>query len=72
MKKVECFKIQLLESNRAFDLSKARSLLKIMCGKTSLLSEPTSIVADPFLFVKQGNLYLFYEEKNYIIKVQFL
>lgn len=64
MKKVECFKIQLLESNRDFDLSKARSLLKIMCGKTSLLSEPTSIVADPFLFVKQGNLYLFYEDKK--------
>lgn len=64
MKKVECFKIQLLESNRYFDLSKARSLLKIMCGKTSLLSEPTSIFADPFLFVKQGTLYLFYEDKK--------
>lgn len=64
MKKVECFKIQLLESNRDFDLSKARSLLKIMCGKTSLLNEPTSIVADPFLFVKQGTLYLFYEDKK--------
>lgn len=60
MKKIECFKIQLF----TVESGKAQSILKIENAKNSIFREPTIIVADPFLFVHNDKLFLFYEKKK--------
>ena len=60
MNKIECFKIQLF----TIENGKRQSILQIKNDKHTLFSEPTVIVADPFLFVHDGYLYLFYEQKK--------
>lgn len=64
MNKIECFKIQIIESNQVIDFSNFNSILQIKCSIFSGICEPTTIVADPFLFVKKDTLYLFYECKK--------
>ena len=60
MNKIECFKIQLF----TIENGKRQSILQIKNDKHTLFSEPTVIVADPFLFVHDGYFYLFYEQKK--------
>lgn len=60
MKKIECFKIQLF----AVKNGKTQSILQIKNDRNSLFNEPTIIVADPFLFVYNDTLFLFYEQKK--------
>lgn len=62
MDKVECFKIKLYKTTQPLDISKWESI-KELSGIQSL-GEPSSILADPFLFVKDGTLFLFYEDKK--------
>ncbi len=65
---IECFKIKLLqfESCRdCFNLHSGKELLKIRCLKPPFFINPITIVADPFLFVLDSRLYLFYESKRW-------
>lgn len=65
---IECFKLQLLqfESSRdCFDLHSGKELLKIRCLEPPFFINPITIVADPFLFVHDSRLYLFYESKRW-------
>ena len=67
MGKIECFKIQLLrgeEGQSVFDLSQSQNLCCIDCDKNCEHIRPYIIYADPFLFVKDDYLYLFYERKK--------
>ena len=60
MRRIECFKIQLF----AIQKGKSRSILRLINDNSLVLGEPTIIVADPFLFVRNKTLYLFYEQKK--------
>lgn len=66
MRKIECFKIRILESDltHLWDISSQKPLKDILCDKFSLSLNPVTIVADPFLFVYGDRLYLFYEMKR--------
>lgn len=67
MKNVECFKIRLYEKELHDNWNVISEnddvLLTIPCEKDGK-SNPVIIVADPFLYVYQDELYLFYEEKR--------
>ncbi len=67
MQKIECFKIRLLEGelDDAWDIGSMKPIREIPCGGLSVDDNPVTIVADPFLFVHNDSLYLFYEEKKY-------
>ena len=68
MKKNECFKIRIDEIDREkdiFDLSQGKLIKKIMCGFMGVSHIPKTIMADPFLFVFEDTLFLFYEDKSY-------
>ena len=60
MNKIECFKIQLF----TIENGKPQSILQIKNDRHTLFREPTIIVADPFLFVHNDALFLFYEQKK--------
>ena len=60
MQKVECFKIQLFTVQNG----ESKSILQIKNDRHTLFREPTIIVADPFLFVHNDTLFLFYEQKK--------
>lgn len=60
MRKIECFKIQLF----TIENGKPQSILQIKNDRHTLFHEPTIIVADPFLFVHNDALFLFYEQKK--------
>lgn len=64
MDKVECFKIQILECDDIFDISKGNVIKQINCSSKAFVKEPKTILADPFLFVKDAILFLFYEDKK--------
>lgn len=64
MKKIECFKIRIEKTKKTFELSSGNIIKEINCSKYSSLMEPTTIVADPFLFVNNETLFLFYEDKR--------
>ena len=66
MHKIECFKIQLLQAGQkeAIRNFETEPVFQILCDKWAVLKEPTIIVADPFLFVHNDRLYLFYEQKK--------
>lgn len=66
MNKIECFKILLLQvqSQEPFTNYKISPALQILCDRRIMLKEPTIIVADPFLFVRNDKLFLFYEQKK--------
>lgn len=70
MNKIECFKIRLYKS-KDIDLAHLNltcPIFDIMCGTGSYTSRPVDIVADPFLFVYNDRLYLFYECKHMLEK----
>ncbi len=67
MRQTECFKIQILRGRleNSFDIKRLSPIHQI-CNSSSCLSLlPKIIEADPFLFVKDERLYLFYESKDY-------
>lgn len=67
MTRTECFKIQILRGGIK-DNPEIKNLSPILriCNSRSCLSPfPKVIEADPFLFVKDNMLYLFYESKDY-------
>lgn len=66
MKKIECFKIQILQSNdsKIFKINNKKIIYRINCDRYKFLKEPNVIFADPFLFVYKDCLYLFYERKS--------
>ena len=62
----ECFKIRLLEFNKPediFNIKGGHCIYQINCLSPYFVFNPTLIEADPFLFVKEDILYLFYEHK---------
>lgn len=64
MEKTECFKIRIGVSISPFERIGFENVKQIRntCGFS--ISEPTTIVADPFLFVDKGTLFVFYEDKK--------
>ena len=57
-----CFKIQLLSFDREgdiLDIKKGKGIFTELCLPSKIAWNPTIIVADPFLFVKNEKLYLF-------------
>ena len=69
---VECFKIQLLSFDREediLDIKKGKGIFTVPCVPSKITWNPTIIVADPFLFVKNEKLYLFYESKAFFLLV---
>lgn len=64
MNKIECFKIQIVAAESPFEFANGRIIKEVLCDSISKLRKPTTIVADPFLFVKDDTLYLFYEDKK--------
>lgn len=62
MKKVECFKIQIWASGDGG--SGYQPVHRLLCDNRAIFKEPTIILADPFLFVCDDTLYLFYEHKK--------
>jgi hypothetical protein len=62
----ECFKIQLLAFNISediFDIKGGHCIYQINCLSPYCVPNPKLIEADPFMFVKDDVLYLFYEHK---------
>lgn len=67
MNPIECFKIRLLkvvDFKIPFDVEKGEIIMEIPCLQHKYSLNPTIINADPFLFVKNNKLYLFYEERG--------
>jgi len=67
MNKIECFKVRLFETDSLIfpiDISTMCPIKDVLCLSNKLSLNPTIIVADPFLFVYNDILYLFYEEKG--------
>lgn len=65
----QCFNIRLVEVDASQGVSPWQCLAysaskEIRCGHNFLERNPIIIVADPFLFVHNEELYLFYEEKR--------
>lgn len=63
---IECFNIRIYESNE-FDIESldfTKPIMDIKSGGMQFTGNPVDIVADPFLFVSNENLYLFYEHKR--------
>ena len=67
MNPTECFKIQILkgEINHVFDIRDLSPVHRICNSSNPLSPFPKVIEADPFLFVRNDRLYLFYESKDY-------
>lgn len=67
MQLIECFKIRLLEGelDGAWNIGSIKPIREISCDRLSVDYNPVTIVADPFLFVHNDSLFLFYEEKKY-------
>lgn len=65
MDKVSCFKIQLFETecNNLMDFSRMKKIHEVSCSRSSFAFNPLIMAADPYLFVKNDMLYLFYEAK---------
>lgn len=64
MEKIECFKIRVYKTDTLLDFEKYEKIKDVLCKKNTFFYEPRIILADPFLFVKNDTLYLFYEEKK--------
>ncbi len=65
MKKIECFKIRIHEANgNIFNcIEDTKEIHYIDCDRSLFCIDPNVINADPFLFVHNEKLYLFYESK---------
>ena len=65
MYKIECFKLRVSESGSdPLDLKSAVCVHDVRCEFPSFRTEPITIAADPFLFVRDDTLFLFYERKT--------
>lgn len=64
MRKVECFKIRICTAKTPFHSIGQNVIKEILCTHNLCVNEPITIVADPFLFVKDDTLFLFYEDKK--------
>jgi len=65
-KKYECFGIDISVVNPALDLeSNKRTIRRQDVGSRLNIEDPKVINADPFLFVRDGKLFLFYEEATF-------
>lgn len=66
MRKIECFKIRVLEDNgdHIWEIDHQRPIHDILCDHFLFKLNPIVIVADPFLFVYEDKLFLFYEMKR--------
>ena len=66
MRKIECFKIRVLEDNgdHIWEIGHQRPIHDILCDHFPFKLNPIVIVADPFLFVYGDKLFLFYEMKR--------
>lgn len=64
---VECFNIHILhkEGGDLFDISNIKCIYTKKCLESKWKINPTIILADPFLFVHNGTLFLFYESKGF-------
>lgn len=61
--KHQTFSIYLFETDgHPFDISNWKLIKSIQSDSSNFKRNPVEIIADPFLFVHQGSLYLFYEE----------
>lgn len=63
---LECFKIQILKSKNEnyLDIHNYEPVHQILCDRINVFAEPIMIAADPFLFVHNDRLFLFYEQKK--------
>lgn len=66
MQNVECFKIRLYATDTLdmANLDMRTAIFDVPCGGKQLTGRPVDIVADPFLFVRDDTLFLFYEYKR--------
>lgn len=64
MKKIECFKVRICKADSIFDSENWMPIIDLVPKYNGLFAEPTTILADPFLFVKDDSLFLFYEDKK--------
>ena len=64
MSKIECFKIRIYKANNPFNFTNGDVIKDILCSKTVDTSDVKAIEADPFLFMDNDTLYLFYEDKT--------
>lgn len=65
--KVECFKVRILKNSNienTFVIGCSEPALTIDCLTSYFSLNPTIIVADPFLYVQNDELFLFYENKK--------
>ena len=66
---MECFGIDIsIQDSKPLIDSKKRTILRLNAGSRFALDNPVRIDADPFLFVHNGTLFLFYED-NMIRKI---
>lgn len=66
MNATECFKIDVSIQKDYFCFDEHQSILRIGCGSKYNPGNPIIIEADPFLFVHNNRLFLFYEDKRYL------
>lgn len=64
MNKIECFNVRIYKTKSLNHIDNYQVIKTILCNKHAIAREPISIVADPFLFVKDDRLFLFYENKT--------
>ncbi len=61
--RVECFKTRILEvGENPFDIKSMKVIKDFRCDRFRMTKRPLRMVADPFLFVKDDRLYLFFEQ----------
>lgn len=53
-----------IANNDLFDLEKQKIIKRFNSSHNPFYSNPVVIIADPFLFVKENELYIFYEEQT--------
>lgn len=64
--KYECFGIEVSEVDSIFKMSPSRNILRIQdAGSIWNIVDPKTINADPFLFVHNDQIFLFYEETTF-------
>lgn len=66
MRKIECFKIRILQGDisHKWEICHLKPIYDLLCDHMPFSLNPITIIADPFLFVYNDRLYLFYEKKR--------
>lgn len=66
MQKTHCFKIDIsIQDSMPFIDRYKKTIKRLDCGRWYTVGDPIWINADPFLFEKNGRLYLFYEDLHF-------